>query len=427
MIPPQSDHIGHGDLAATAGALGSLFADCTADPACDHDYPNLETQFTATIQRLDQSPVQVSVRDRETGEKQTVWITGQAMVAGIRQALKQPVLAQIMPLTIARLHSGDDAVLGKLYGSLVPGANQAVRNTVLCHDVSALLDPVQFHGELASYPVLKSFYAGDEQPALCQVWEAGQADRAESQPVASDIPTLLLAGNHYDFASALNAQLAGTTLSRRFTVDFPAEGHFVTGNDCAETVTAGFLSDLSRAPDAECAGTTRKLGFVTDVYLNAAAGPLFGATQLALPLWLLTLLGVIGLTFLSTVLVVPITSSRARFHGPSIGLQRAAAAVLWLLAFLALAFGIGAWLLAKKALAGNYGWVTLFGFSPAASELLFIIPWLTAILTLALVGFSVMVWKNRWWNGSARMGFAVVTAAAIGFNGLLIYWQFFAP
>jgi predicted RND superfamily exporter protein len=64
--------------------------------------------------------------------------------------------------------------------------------------------------------------------------------------------------------------------------------------------------------------------------------------------------------------------------------------MLWLAALLNSAFGLGVWLLAKQALAMNYGWVTVFGFAPTSSGYLFILPWLAGELRLIGGGTSLL-------------------------------------
>ena len=49
VLPPQVERIWHGDLTSTAGSISALFAACKADPACDHDYPDLESKFYETV------------------------------------------------------------------------------------------------------------------------------------------------------------------------------------------------------------------------------------------------------------------------------------------------------------------------------------------------------------------------------------------
>jgi hypothetical protein len=102
-------------------------------------------------------------------------------------------------------------------------------------------------------------------------------------------------------------------------------------------------------------------------------------------------------------------------------LPRLAYWTLWLTAVLDLAFMIGAWMLSKKALAINYGWETLVGFSPSSSRYFFPLPWVTLLSTLALLVFIILAWRNRWWRRSGLILFSLGTLAALALTGILIY------
>lgn len=58
---------------------------------------------------------------------------------------------------------------------------------------------------------------------------------------------------------------------------------------------------------------------------------------------------------------------------------------------------------------------------------LFVPPWLTAILMIALLAFTALAWKNRWWGRGARIFNTLGTLAALGFAGLLISWKVLLP
>jgi len=82
---------------------------------------------------------------------------------------------------------------------------------------------------------------------------------------------------------------------------------------------------------------------------------------------------------------------------------------------------IGAWILSKKSLAENYGWATLVGFSPSSSRYLFLLPWLTSLLSVVLLVFSILAWKNHWWKRLELIFFSLGTLAALSLTSILIY------
>ena len=68
-------------------------------------------------------------------------------------------------------------------------------------------------------------------------------------------------------------------------------------------------------------------------------------------------------------------------------------------------------------------WVTLFGFSPSSSGILFVLPWLTALLTIGLLAYTVLAWKDRWWGRVERIFYTLGTLATLCYTGFLLYSQ----
>jgi pimeloyl-ACP methyl ester carboxylesterase len=428
VLPPQVIRIGQGDLSATVGSFAALFAACKADPACDQDYPNLEPKLYELIERLDQRPAQLVLPDGDTGATKRVWITGATVIVAIQEMMKLPYLIQIVPITITQLHAGAYSSLERLASHLAPELNWANFNLVMCHDASAAFNAEQFYAELKTHPALRSYFAssaGDGQAPMCGLWAAGRAELAESQPVVSAIPTLLLSGGAYDPATPpAYARLAASTLSHPFVYEFPAYSHAVTGNVCPQTMLADFLNEPSRAPNAGCLAQASGLPFVTDVYYNAGASDLFLIVQQYPDASRSIMIGIIGVMLLAWMLFVPISAMRARAQAaPRQPLAAAGRWMLWLAALLNSAFGLGVWLLAKQALAMNYGWVTLFGFAPTSSRYLFILPWLAALLTLGSLACTLLAWKQRGWWRFERIIYSLGALAALSFTALLISWN----
>ena len=421
VIPPQIDKIG-GDLTTTVSSLSALFSRCKADSACDRDYPDLETKFHETIRKLDQDPIQITIPVGETGQTKQVWATGYIFAGGVKESMKANWLVQIMPIVINQANSGDKSILERLLPGAAPAVNYADYYTVFCHDMSGLYDQGAYTANLDKHLDLKSFYAAYSDAPICAIWGAGQADPAESQPVQSDIPTLLLNGGDYDSASPPSyANLAASTLSHSFTYIFQEFSHVVSFEPCSQSMMADFLNNPSNAPDSSCMAQMKGLPFVTDVYINQGAFNIFMRVQDPYsPLSLA--IGLIGLVFLTAIIGLPIIYFRSRGQATaSLALAKSASLTLWVVSTLNLSFMVGAWLLSKKALAENYGWATLVGFSPYSSRTLFLLPWLTSLLVVVLLVFSILAWKNHWWKRLELILFSLGTLAALSLTGILIY------
>jgi hypothetical protein len=69
--------------------------------------------------------------------------------------------------------------------------------------------------------------------------------------------------------------------------------------------------------------------------------------------------------------------------------------------------------------------VLYFG-TPTGYAPLFLIPVITAVLTVGLAILAVLAWVRRYWSVPGRVLFSLVTAAAIVYTGLMAYWDLLA-
>jgi pimeloyl-ACP methyl ester carboxylesterase len=87
----------------------------------------------------------------------------------------------------------------------------------------------------------------------CQTWDVKAADKIEAEPVTSDLPTLVVAGEFDPITPAKWAQSAASHLANSFFFLFPGGGHGVIDlNDCTQGIMQAFLDDPTQQPDSSC-------------------------------------------------------------------------------------------------------------------------------------------------------------------------------
>ncbi len=137
------------------------------------------------------------------------------------------------------------------------GLNQQMFNSVECNEEAPFED---FSNAIANAESLEipelsygaiSFMA--QQFATCEFWPSGRANDVESEPVVSDIPTLIMAGN-YDFQTPVSwNRSAFVNLSSSFYVQFPSSGHGVIAqSQCAKDVARQFIDTPFKQPNSGC-------------------------------------------------------------------------------------------------------------------------------------------------------------------------------
>jgi len=129
--------------------------------------------------------------------------------------------------------------------------------SVLCHDENPFSTLEAYQSVLEEYPQLAALFenagTGKLGYQVCEGWEAGQAAALENQPVSSNIPALVMAGEFDPIAPPAWSKHAAETLENGYYFEYPTVGHgasVVAG--CPQEMMTAFLNNPSQAPKNTC-------------------------------------------------------------------------------------------------------------------------------------------------------------------------------
>jgi hypothetical protein len=238
-------------------ALTELFADCERDAYCRENYPDLETVFLDTVQRLN--------------EDETAEIFGDDLVFALSSAFSDTALIPLLPYVIYEVANDNFDALDEISaeGDFAKGDfaqlryqdeadrsdSEGMYNSVICHDEYALGDyervetavvgtiPVELEGAL-----LQSTF---DLVSLCEYWNPMTA--VDNTAVSSSIPTLIFVGQ-YDVATPPRwATLTAATLPNAIVVEFPGAGHSLLSSvECSISISEDFLDNPDQQPNTDC-------------------------------------------------------------------------------------------------------------------------------------------------------------------------------
>jgi pimeloyl-ACP methyl ester carboxylesterase len=263
-VSPPTVNIVETWWSAPASSFKAIFAACAAQPACATAYPNLEADFTATVNRLDTTPVVTQVKDG-SGSPVTVNVDGFAFAYTLIMTSERGAASGI-PKMIADMTRGDSAAVAAAYLALrgppdligLGGVGLAI--DVFCAESANLTT------EAATLATAKAAVPGfpDRVPKVqpkqgrlfteCPIWNVGKADPAVSARIVSDVPVLILEGT-FDAATAPEwVDVITPDLKNVQVVPFPFTGHGVLGKStCALSIMAAFLDNPTKPVDPTCA------------------------------------------------------------------------------------------------------------------------------------------------------------------------------
>jgi pimeloyl-ACP methyl ester carboxylesterase len=265
-VSPATNNIVEKWWSAPASSFKAIFAACAAQPACAAAYPNLEADFTATVNRLDTTPAVAQVKDGSSTV--TVNVDGFALAYTVIMASERGDASGV-PRMIAEIARGDPSAVAAAYLALrgpsefigLAGSGLAV--TVFCAESANLTT------EAATLAKAKAALPGFPERVLrvqpkqgrlfteCPIWNVGKAAPSVTAPTVSDVPVLILEGA-FDAATAPEwVDLITPDLKNSQLVAFPFTGHSVLGKStCALSIMAAFLDNPTKPVDQTCAAQT---------------------------------------------------------------------------------------------------------------------------------------------------------------------------
>jgi len=236
-------------------ALNVLLDGCMADSTCRQAYPELENVFYELVDELNDSPATFSVTQPLTDETYDVLMNGDGLIGFVFQSLYSTEIIPWLPKILFDVRDGIYDTLAILVGSFLADVefmSDGMYYSVQCGEEVHFSTPEELAAACEAYPELEGFCYGIS--AICDTWGAKEADPIENEPVSSDIPTLVLAGQYDPITPPAWGEMVAETLSNRFYFEFPGVGHgaSVCGEECPLSIALAFLDDPTTVLDGAC-------------------------------------------------------------------------------------------------------------------------------------------------------------------------------
>jgi pimeloyl-ACP methyl ester carboxylesterase len=252
VVPPQDNLLTH-LWASAAGGYQAIFDACAAQPECAAAYPDLEAEFTATVNALTADPLVVDLPLEGDRQAQQVVLDGYTFANILVPMTAHPEQAAAIPQMIHATAAGDGRIAAAAVVANLPQISLlgfGLRYGVVCTEFAPFttIDEIVADGaaDLPGFPepVLAMGPQFGSMMQDCSRWDVAAADSSVSQPVTSDLPVLLMAGTFDAITQPFLADSAAATLTNSRVVRFPAVGHdVVSASPCGREVLGGFLDE----------------------------------------------------------------------------------------------------------------------------------------------------------------------------------------
>jgi pimeloyl-ACP methyl ester carboxylesterase len=245
-------------------AFNVLFNACAADPGCNAAYPNLRAAFYNLVNQLNANPLTVSLA--VNGAEYTVSLDGDLLMDVLFGGLYNPNVTASMPRMIYQIQQGEYSILrNRLLLYFDTSSALGMGTAVQCaEEVPFSSAEDAYRAAQGVQPEIAAFFPKSVQYlfAVCRDWAGIAPDPRENQPVTSDIPSLILAGEFDPITPPAWGQMTTAYLSRAYLYEFRGNGHWVTRSSrCALAIALAFWEEPAAAPDSSCLQSQPALRF----------------------------------------------------------------------------------------------------------------------------------------------------------------------
>jgi pimeloyl-ACP methyl ester carboxylesterase len=243
--------------AVVSAARDAFFAHCAQDEACSASFPDLAGTYRETLDRLDRTPLIVSVPPQLQQPNDQARITAPLFELLVNRLLYFPTAYPTLPRIIQSVHDGDARSLGNLVASEMEAArmeNRATNAAVECRDRPHFRNPL---------PPGANVMDRTQLYGVCEGWsELGPAPLV---PIGASVPILVLAGQFDPVARPSLSRHVAELIGRSARwIEFPLVGHNVRGfSPCGAKIAADFIDNPRQAPDTSCADRRPPIRFVS--------------------------------------------------------------------------------------------------------------------------------------------------------------------
>jgi pimeloyl-ACP methyl ester carboxylesterase len=250
--PPDVDNLSE-TLPAFQRSLHIVLEACAQDAACNQDFPDLEERFYRLAAELNQTPFVAEL------EGETVSLDGNELVSTVHSMLYSTSEAQNIPSLIVAL---EQRLPETLYGFLAGGAPDASSEesfstgmylSVICAEWAPMATAENLAAaKSAVRPEVATGLDVDALLKVCEAWDVPSAPKSQYEPVQSDLPTLILAGDIDPATPPSWGERAKRTLPNAHFSLFKSESHGVFTGACGAEFVAEFLSAPMSVVDPTC-------------------------------------------------------------------------------------------------------------------------------------------------------------------------------
>lgn len=267
-----------------ANVLEKLFDACAEDVNCAKTYPNLEDHFYEVIARANANPIAVKIDHPRSGAPVTVYLTGDDLVLGVFNALRDARMLTYLPFVIEEIHAGNMSVITPLaqngFASMF-NTPLGIYYAVECAEEFPFNDMERQQSTAQDYVSLEYFLPTPADPSICAAWKAEPVNPSFREPAVSDVPALILSGEYDAVTPAVLSQQTASRLENAVYINISGLSHAVMDVDvCTRQMAAAFIDSPETFSATICQPGNEAMEFITEKDVLTTSVVYFAATKI---------------------------------------------------------------------------------------------------------------------------------------------------
>lgn len=240
------------------------------DPLTRSNFPSIRTEFKNAVARLNKSAAKIKYGSVEYD------FTGDDFAWSIWKAMLNPKSIPFVPLAIHEVSIGNDSILSK-WTTVFSDPNsfgkfsEPQSRAVLCYESRPRKPTDSREYLLKTYPDFSSF-AIDFEGEFCNAWQPQSAGNEACNPVSSNAPVLILAGEFDPVCPPVFGKITAQSLSNSTFIVVPAASHAaIHVDDCVRQMANAFMANPNVKPQTKCISDRAPIDFVVGNLAQALA------------------------------------------------------------------------------------------------------------------------------------------------------------
>jgi pimeloyl-ACP methyl ester carboxylesterase len=251
-VVPNTQQLGNIFARNLDDALALQFAQCTQTPSCKDKLGDPRAELDALLARLRAQPVTVRYRDASSGEEREDVLRAETVAGLVRMYAYMPAAAALLPKLIHEAGAGRYenlmALAQMMQGDMKDSMAMGMQLSVVCSE----------DGEsMVANQADEGTVLGNQMPqamaAMCAAWPKGAAPADFHQPLAGNVPALVLEGEFDPVTPPRYGEEVVKTLPNGRLFVLRGQGHNVIGAGCMPKLFAQFVEKAdAKTLDGAC-------------------------------------------------------------------------------------------------------------------------------------------------------------------------------